>query len=426
MKIKESRIRVKKKLCICIPTYHREAAVEKFLHDELDLLQKYGVDLYIYDSNENTKTYEIVDAYIQKGFKNLHYKKVDSKVFPSIKVFKIFKAAASSCYEYMWLIHDHTVFREDALAFILDSLKLNHDFYVLNMQADSYGVEEFQDLNDFLLKSAWRLNSYGASILKVQTFLQDINWKEILKKYNTRKSWNYSHIGMYFERASQMEGFKGCQLFFDRKDFLDFQRTEKTSWSSETLRICLECWGNIINSLPDSYNNKIQVLRSQDKWFMSKYSILVYKKNREYGLKEFVKYGKWIRKIYPEDYMRNLQIAIMPYPIAQKIYNHKLYMRVESIKKKKGKVYIFGAGRHGMECAAYLREMEIDYNGFLVSDKEGNPETLDGHQVYQVEEALQRGRSLVLVAVVSSGAEAVTKKISSLNNGQNFIESIII
>ena len=50
-------------------------------------------------------------------------------------------------------------------------------------------------------------------------------------------------------------------------------RYKKPSWENDAIRICLECWGNVLTLLPEQYTNKKEALKTQDKWFLSKYNL---------------------------------------------------------------------------------------------------------------------------------------------------------
>ena len=213
-----------KKLCVCVPTYNRVDAVKRVLDTELALFEKYGIDMAICDSSNRQDIKLLVDAYLRGGAEGLLYKKFDSSIHANEKVFQIFQWAGESDYSYVWLIHDHTVCNEDAIRHLMGELGHNRDFYLLHMQAGAYGSETFQDLNEFLLKGAWRLNSFGASVLNTKTFLKGVDWDKMRQKYGGPKTLNYSHIGFYFERAVEMEALNACQVFFERKDFLDFYK----------------------------------------------------------------------------------------------------------------------------------------------------------------------------------------------------------
>lgn len=415
----------KKKLCICIPTHNRCDAVKTVLDTELDILKKYQIDLIICDSSDNQKVRALTEGYIQKGAVHLYYKRFHSTLASNEKVFQIFQWAADSEYAFIWLIHDHTVCNEDAVKFLMQQLEKNYDFYLLHMQADRYGCEKFTDRNEFLQKGAWRLNSFGASVINTKTFLKGTDWAKVRAKYGGLKTLNYAHIGFYFERAAQMADIKVCQLFFERKDFLDFYRTKQISWGKDTLRICLECWGEVIARLPGLYTDKLAVMRTQDKWFLSKYSLLIYKKEGRYNFRIFLKYRKWIKRIYPEDYARDFWISILPVGVSFRLYAGGLAARISRMKQSGGYVYIFGAGRHAAECAAFLSRCRIAFDGFVVTSLAGNPKKLRGHSVYKAADQLEGKKSLVVVAVLSSGVNGVNDTLAALRNSNTVIETII-
>lgn len=414
----------RKKLCVCIPTYNRCDAIRKVFDTELDIFRSYGIDMVICDSSDNQDVKVLVKKYIENGASHLFYKKYKSEIHPNEKVFQIFQWASTSEYDFIWLIHDHTVCSEDAVRFLMLELDKRADFYLLNMQADGYANKRFVDINEFLLKGAWRLNSFGASVINTRTFLTGINWEKMRKKYGGSKTLNYSHIGFYFERAAEIEHLNACQIFFERKDFLDFYRTEEISWSKDTLRICLECWGGVISSLPDVYTNKQEVMRTQDKWFLSKYSLLVYRKDDKYNFRYFLRYRKWIKKIYPEDYMRDFWIAVLPKSLAFKLYTGKLIADVSKANQNGGHVYIFGAGRHAAECASFFEECRIEFEGFVVTRLEGNPGVLRNHSVFKAADQLKDKKSLVVIAVLSSGVNSVKNTLHSLQDNNTTIEMI--
>lgn len=413
----------KKKLCVCIPTYNRCDAIKAVLDIELDIFEKYGIDLVICDSSSNDEIKVLIENYKQK-VDCLYYKRFNSSSPSNEKVFQIFEWALSSEYAFIWLIHDHTVCNEDAVSFLMQELEKDFDFYLLNMQADGYGNEEFTDINEFFLKGAWRLNSFGASVINTQTFLKSVDWEKMRGKYGGEKTLNYSHIGFYFERAAEINHLRACQLFFERKDFLDFYRTNEITWSGDTLRICLECWGEVITRLPEVYTDKLAVMRTQDKWFLSKYSLLIYKKEHKYNFKMFRKYRKWIKKIYPEDYFRDFWISILPIKWLLQYYTKGLKSRVYEAKNNGGNVFIFGAGRHAAECSAFFEECRLPFDGFVVTSLQGNPNELRNHTVYEAAARLKGQRSLVVIAVLSSGIEGVKKGLADLTDDTTVIETI--
>lgn len=411
------------KLCICMPTCNRSQYIGRVLEEELEILKKTGVDICIYDSSDDGATEQLVLDYQDKGYQNLFYRHMDHAVHPNRKAYWIFKEAKHTDYDYIWLIHDHTYCSDEkAMTYILKALSGNFDFYLLNMQSSGFRMTEIQNLDEFLLLGAWPLNSFGTSILKVESFLEGTDWQAISRKYLQKKTLNYAHVGFYFERASQIENVRICRLELPREAFLDFLRYEKTSWDKETVRICTECWGSNILMLPDVYKSKRQALLTQDKWFLAKYKLIFYKKSRQYGLKSFMRYQQWLRLISPESYWQDMAIAVLPVGVSKYIFCYELMKRGKVARKKHQKILIYGAGRHAVECAELLKNIGLGFDAFIVTSKIGNPEKLLGHPVCEAEELLKKDAAFVIIAVLTSGASEVEEYIKWLGSQNNALD----
>lgn len=403
------------KLCVCVPTFSREDCVERKLKEEMALFEKYNIDCYIYDSSATQNTKEVVEQYIRKGYQNLFYRHVDSTIHPAKKVFSIWREMGEANYDFVWLIHDHTVCLNGlTLDFIQQQLAREYDFYIMNFQCSKNGLLEVTDLDDFLLKGAWPLNSYGASIVNAKTFLKCVNWQDMEDKYLTSRTLSYSHIGFYFERAAQMPKFKACCLELERQSFIDFLRNEKTSWDSEAVRICTECWGSVISLLPETYHKKREALQTQDKCFLTIYKMMFYKKSKQYNLKAFWRYKKWLALIRPEDFLKNVIIACVPFSVSRFLFCRKVIDQVKKARCRNMKVLIFGAGRHAVDCATLLNNLELGYDGFLVTNKKGNPDILLEHNVYAAEAYVRKIPCFIFIAILTSGATEVSEYLETL------------
>lgn len=404
------------KLCVCMPTCNRSVCIARILKEELELLSRTGIDIYIYDSSSDDSTKVLVSDYQSKGYQNLYYKYIDYTVHANKKAYLIFKAAESTGYDYIWMIHDHTYCNDEkGLHYILQALEKGCDFYLLNMQSKDFHMTEIKELDEFLLLGAWPLNSFGASILKIDSFIRGTDWREMSKKYLKKKTLNYAHVGFYFERAAQIADIKICRLELPREYFLDFLRYEKTSWDRGTIRICTECWGSNILGLPDIYKKKYEALKTQDKWFLSKYKLIFYKKSGQFTVKSFMRYRKWFRLMSPETYLQNFLIAILPFRTSKYIFCHKLVKRIKKARRENQNIFIYGAGRHAVECADLLNNIGQDFDAFIVTSTEGNPETLAGRPVVAAEAAFKKGAALIIIAVLTSGVHEVEKYIGQLN-----------
>lgn len=402
------------RLCVCIPTFNRSECIERVLWEELDFFRNAGIDCYIYDSSPSQETKDVVEQYIRKGYPNLFYRRIDSAVHSAKKAYSIWREMGESTYDFVWLIHDHTVCqKKESLDFIKQGLVLEYDFYLMNLQSSQSVLSEITDLDRFLLIGAWPLNSFGAAIVNVKTFLCGTDWKQMEEKYLTPRTMNHSHIGFYYERAAQISGFRACQIEIERESFIDFLRNERTSWDSETIRICTECWGSVISMLPDVYQTKKKALLTQDRGFLSGYKMIFYRQSKQYHFAVFLKYRKWLLRIRPEDYWKNLLIACTPFAVSKYLFCGKIIRQLKKAHKQNMSVTIFGAGRHAVECGNLLDHLHAEYDAFLVTNKVGNPETLLGHPVFEVAAYLKKRPCFVLIAILTSGTVEVTRLLDS-------------
>lgn len=414
------------KLCICIPTCNRSECMTRVLNTELEMLKKLDIHIWIYDSSTDNDTKSLVLRYQEKGYANLFYQHVEYSVHPNKKAYQIFQQAEGAGYDYVWLIHDHTVCTDvSALSYILYALEKGYDFYLLNMQSNAYRMTEIQSLDEFLVMGAWPLNSFGASIVKVASFVKGTDWKALSDKYLQEKTLNHAHIGFYFERAAQIENIKICRLEFLRECFWDFLRYQKTSWDQETIRICTECWGSNILMLPEVYGTKHQALQTQDKWFLTKYKLLIYKRSGQFGIRSFIKYRKWLKMICPEAYWTDAMIAAAPLWLSRYICCHRMMKRINKAHLLEWKVLIYGAGRHAVECAELLQDMEMDFDGFVVTKKKGNPDFLLGYPVQEAQTFLESEKALVIIAILTSGVREVEKYIENIKIKNLMLDYVI-
>ena len=88
------------------------------------------------------------------------------------------------------------------------------------------------------------------------------------------------------------------------------------------------------------------------------------------------------------------------------------------------KVYLYGAGKIGSEIAGYLKGNGMDFEGFMVAAKEGNPESVLGKSVFSVDEvaADSLDGALVLLTV----KEATQRQVLPVLREKGFREIIAI
>ena len=403
------------KLAVYVLTYNRKKEISLFLEKELNILKAANVDIYVYDSSENTDTENLTTAFQNTGFDNLYYIHMDSSMRANEKFYYVAENADTR-YEYIWITHDHTVFNGEALGYILEALKNDPDFVYIKTQEEDFDTLKNEDLNTFFEQSVWQLCRFGAAIMNTRTFLCDIDWKYMKKKYLDKKRYNFSQIALYFERLSRMKSPTVLTLKFPREFFYDTRRFEKLSWNDEVVRICLECWGETIMSLPDVYKNKIAALQTIDKYFISKPVLTELKKHKLYGLKDFFLYYKWIDLIMPEKKKELFLAALLPYSLTNAMFASGILKMIDRERRNGKKICVYGAGRHSIEFIDYLSTNDIRVDNVLVTGADGNPDCIRGVKVVPSKEYLEQNKSFVIITVAKEYQAQVIDYIKDIND----------
>ncbi len=408
-----------KKLALCIPTYNRSKEVEKLLQD-LSAFTGDDFVIYIFDSSESDDTRLVVDRYAGA---QVFYEFVTGAEYSNQKVFRIYERMTESEADYVWLMNDHSVFNDAALDFIRRALAEDGDFYLLDVRCPAFAVTDFKDLDDFLLRAAWQLTYYGAGIVKRESFLEGVDWDYLAGKYLTAETMEYSQLGFYFERASQMPRVKLKQIGLLRDSMLDRRRYEKPAWQKDKFRICTQCWHEVIMRLPEAYKAREKALGTMDSWYLSRFSLMEMKEDGGYGLFSLLRYGRFLRRIAPEMAANALWIALLPLWLCRRLLTGKLLGKIKAARKAGRRVYVYGAGRHGVDCTNYLESCGIVHDGFLVTELEGNPRRIREYPVYAAGEKLGPG-CLVILAFLSNGQSPVEVWLDELRANGMDIECI--
>lgn len=398
-----------RKILISIPTYERPKDIKELLNKIIFIKEYNFIDVLVIDSSIDEKTKCIAKQFSERGFKNLHYKHCESRISSNKKVFLIYQSYCQY-YEYIWIMHDHTLFTKEALDYICKMMDGKEDLIFLRMQGNTFLRRTYDNIEQFAQSNAWLIGKMGSSIVRSERMLITTDWNYFRKKFLKRNTINFSHVGFYLERISEINKPKLAELEFPRDQFVDTHKYERLSWEKEVLRICTQCWCNLIFQLPRAYKNKLQILNSIDHYFLTKYKLIEGRRYGYYNLLEYLRYRKWIRIVFPELYVDAFKISVYPYNVLEEKYIAPL-REVISIEKNKGReIYIYGAGRHGVECLNFMRMAGIGLDGFLVSSLSDNPTTIRGHIVYELDERIKKGFSVFAI-------------ISVMNELQNEIEA---
>jgi len=372
---------------------------------EAGMLKENGIDLIIYDSSENQDTENIYETYKNKGFVNLFLKKVDPRILSNRKIYMIWQDMEHSDYDYIWLIHDHRICTQTAISHILQALEENKDFYILNTLGKGRAVNtEISTRNAFFREGVSLLTLYGASIINRRTFLSGTDWKRLEQRYLKGRDINFSQLGFYYERASQISDLKAALLEFPIDSFIYIPLKEQGGfgWYSDAVRIWTKCWAVTILKLPACFKGKMEIIRSTEKIHLSGRKLIVYQKDGILNFASFFRYMVWIKAASSESLWQHFFMAAGQPGRALKVHNRTFIKKIRKMQKQHKTIVIFGAGKYACLCAELFGKNQVEFDAFIVTSKEKNPEDLMGHPVLSAAEYFNReSDSIVIIAVAS-------------------------
>ena len=304
-----------KKLLISMPTCFRVDLVEEFLRTQMDLYNKYNIDICIYDSNEDDRCEEIVTEYKRK-YNNLYYIRLAHNIHSNTKVFKIYQLyGIKDDYEYVWMMQDAFRITEKELYSILNVLEKDYDIITLGCDDNNYiGNREYFDVREYFRDSTWRITGYGTCIVKTDTMIRNVDWDYLSNKYLQDDCINYSHIGYYFE---QLLKISNPQMYFKHIEDDQYYWSElkkNSAWIQDTFEMLCEIWPCLINKLPSIYNiYKEEVIKSLpvNAVLLTYRNFVTLKKQNIYNNNIYKRYqGKWhLFSEIDENFLEELSLA---------------------------------------------------------------------------------------------------------------------
>lgn len=247
-------------LVIVVPTANRWEAVYAFLLATTQSLLCYGVDIVIYDSSDDEKTYAVTRNFQIDGYDNIIYKRYTGEsddLAIDRKVLSAFREYLD--YDYIWLC------RDDAIPAIA---KFYYDLVLLTGQGtefiavdwsyrnhDHCCVKKYDNCTDFFSENAERISTLGCAIFK-SAFATKLLDNQPLSE-STYGFW--MSIAPFHQMAveSVSSGLIVSNAFVHNPGF-----SLPNSWFKSMLKIWGENWYRAISELPAVYDSaKASVLK---------------------------------------------------------------------------------------------------------------------------------------------------------------------
>lgn len=384
----------KYKIAFCIVTYNRSIMVEEFLEQFSNLFYELEIDIYYYDSSDDQKSKIVVEKWMNQ-FRNIHYVQIPTTWHANKKVLYIIeKFGIDQTYDYLWVCGDSIRFSEITVRKVVRLLNQKFDLIIASHAGKEHPeTREYTDKNKLFQNCAWYMTLFGAVILNVHTMINAVPWREIREKYEVPNHINYCHVGFYFEMINKLDKVRAIYLSIEQGVWISRFKTIG-GWYHDALKVLCEYWPSTIEELPPCYTNKKDAInRLGYNSCLTPRSFLQYRSVNVYNIHTFLKYRKVLKDMSRLNYFQLWSLACLKpklaYYIAIKdikgyVSNQKRLYELNSFCKKYKDIYIFGAGSVAEQYGKYMIKKGIDFRGFLVTQKEGNPEELVSRPVIQI------------------------------------------
>lgn len=249
-------------MAVIIPTYNRPKAIKYLLEFTSISYRRRCVDIIVYDSSDNDATEIIVNEFMKKGYLNVIYKRYDG-LFDGFsldhKIISAYKEFYQT-YDYLWICRDGLIPLIDEIiekiiyfkhkkvgCIIVDTISRNY-----GVQIERY-YKNKEDCNDFLKEQATRLQTLGMLIFSKE-FIKNALYRVPLSEKT------YSLWQMAVPFYSFVEFYPKI-VFFTRNVFAENIGASNTHFWSKAENLFEQWsyrWINVINSLPQEYDEKIK------------------------------------------------------------------------------------------------------------------------------------------------------------------------
>lgn len=257
-------------IAYCILTYNNSDVLLNASINYFEYFKELGIDVYIYDSSSDTKTYSLYEAWKLKGLDNIYYvdcrhiSTADEKYWQIMQGYGLDKE-----YDFIWPNKDRIYISRSYAEEIIEALSKNPDVIISAKKNDTfiYGIpdmkESYNDPVEFFKYYGATSTSWNAVIFNRNSMLNNIDWEQYDKKYSINKDNPFNQTCLLFVQLSMLEN---CRIKVVRPKMNDRKvaASDGSGWVKDTVSLWGIRWPAAIRSLPSIYDeHKAYVIKSE-------------------------------------------------------------------------------------------------------------------------------------------------------------------
>lgn len=290
-----------KRLAIVLITANRPEVIDCNLSKCAQTLYNFGIDLIVYDSNENESTHEVVNKYASE-FDNIKYTQWDGEVDGVSIDEKVISAYEkySKDYEYIWMMRDALIITMEHIIEKLDQLiSAKKDLIILDhiyRDIKRHGSKDYTDCTLLLKEQCVHMITLG-------TFIVKSDWiKKVIKEVPLNEKTHGIHFPIAFFHYYANHDVNAAS-YVGEPWYGNPSAAKSSFWMQKLLWLWGYQWFNMINNLPsvyDDYKKEVYKVKTVD---FEPFSLPYLVKARQYGgltfslINQHKKYFPYVCKI---------------------------------------------------------------------------------------------------------------------------------
>ena len=315
----------KRSLAIVVPTCNRPQEINYWIQTIGKNLFYLGYDLIFYDSSSGDNI-KLIDFYIEQSklpnIKRMYYAGVVNGVLCN-KVYDAAKEIAPE-YDYIWIVRDRSVPNLSVvMPFFEKAYREKADFVVIYphyLEPRFYGENIYTDCSELLRDFCGEMTSLGSIMFTKQTMMA------LVEKYPVDEHANY---GLWlpialFQYIGECD-FKG--YYFGNASFTYLPYNGSFWIKKSTLSwLFVKRWNEMIDLLPDSYNDVREEVRRFEGWALPPFNIGLLKQGRasgDLGILFLIKNWKDLKRCAGKHITKIVLLSFVPSILLKYYETHK-------------------------------------------------------------------------------------------------------
>ena len=297
---------------VLMPTYGRPEAIKDTLTACLDLYEKYHFDVYVFDSNGNNETENIITE-LQTKHDNLYYIRLCEFIHLDCKWLDMVRGKyLKKDYDYLYPCGDANSLTKFSIERVYPYLEQKVDIINMSDFARISKTTEFNKANDFFNSKNMNIGLWAGAIYNRKTIfdLTDEEWNSAISKWFTCDKEFIGLNGFILERISLCENLRIVEPSMDgaepKQVFKRSKFKQASFWRKDAIKLIAITYPKVYRMLPECYTNVEEKLY---KLMLTNFKIQHFKflkRNSRFNLIDYMNY----RKIFKEAGFNVLTILI--------------------------------------------------------------------------------------------------------------------